>query len=221
MKFENRISAGMALAYRLSKYKNTNAIVLAVPKGGIPVGYMIANELNLPLEPLLSKKIGYPGNPEYAIGAVSTWGAVLTPNLNVGESYLKAETTRIKRYLKQMQKKYMDGQASVQLKDRTVIVVDDGVATGHTLLATVQMLKAQRPARIVIAVPVTTQYGYEMLAPHCDEFVALIIERNYFSGVGAYYRYFDDVSEATAINYLEQNRINRLMHVHEHVPHDS
>ncbi|MBS1533357.1 MAG: phosphoribosyltransferase [Bacteroidetes bacterium] len=206
MTFNDRIDAGHALATRLSKYKNTDSIVLAIPKGGVPVGYVVASELGLPLEPIFSKKIGYPGHKEYAIGAVSTWGSFVVPHKGVPEAYVAEETARLQSYLKQMQKTYLGDQPPAELKDKIVIVIDDGIATGNTLLATINMLKQQGPAKIVIAVPVSTKSGYDLLAAHCDELISVIVESQYFHGVGAYYYNFKDVSQDEVIYYLDKNR---------------
>lgn len=204
--FKDRLDAGYAIADRLKKYKSTDAIVLAIPKGGIPMGYIVANELRLPLEPIFSKKIGYPGYKEYAIGAVSAWGSFVTPHSGVTESYVQEETARIKDYLKQMQHTYLDGRSPARLKNRTVIVIDDGIATGNTLLATINTLKQQQPAKIIVAVPVSTKSGFDLLLKHCDELISIIVERQHFHGVGAYYQSFRDVSEEQVLYYLDKNR---------------
>jgi predicted phosphoribosyltransferase len=204
--FKDRLDAGCAIADRLKKYKNTDAIVLAIPKGGIPIGYVVAGELKLPMEPIFAKKIGYPGYKEYAIGAVSSRGSFITPNSSVTDSYIKEETARIKDYLKQMQRTYLDGRSPALLKNKTVIVIDDGIATGNTLLATINTLKQQQPAKIIVAVPVSTESGFELLSKHCDELISIIIERQYFHGVGAYYQNFSDVSEEQVLYYLKKNR---------------
>ncbi len=204
--FKDRIDAGYALAQRLLKYKNTEGAVLAVPKGGVPLGYVVANELGMPLELILSKKIGHPMHKEYAIGAVSLWGSFVVPHHDVSQSYIKQETARIEQYLKRMQNKFMAGRAPADLKGKTVIVIDDGIATGNTLLATINMLRAQRPSKVIVAVPVSTQAGYNMLSKHCDELISVIVERQYFPGVGFYYQNFEDVTEEEVIYYLEENK---------------
>jgi len=213
--FKDRIEAGYALARRLSKYKNLAGIVLAVPKGGVPIGYVVANELSAPLELILSKKIGHPMHKEYAIGAVSLWGSFVVPHHEVPQSYITEESTRIRNYLKQMQDKFMGGREPADLKNKTVIVIDDGIATGNTLLATINTLKQQQPAKIIVAVPVSTKSGYDIISKNCDELIAEIIETGYFPGVGAYYGRFDDVSEDEVMYYLEKNR--RKLHLDHQV----
>ncbi|MBS1525944.1 MAG: phosphoribosyltransferase [Bacteroidetes bacterium] len=215
--FKDRIDAGYALAERLSKYQGTDSIVLAIPKGGVPIGYIVANELGLPLEPIFAKKIGHPGHKEYAIGAVSTWGSFVLPHSGVPESYIREETARIEAYLKQMQNTYMSGYFPTQLKGKTVIVIDDGIATGNTLLATINTLKQQRPAKIIVAVPVSTASGYDLLSGHCDELISVIIEKQHFYGVGAYYHNFSDVSQDEVVYYLDKNR-KKCERLHKNQP---
>lgn len=114
--FKDRIEAGYALATKLSKYKNAEGVILAVPKGGVPIGYIIARELGLPLELILSKKIGHPINKEYAIGAVSLWGSFVVPHEDVPQQYIERETARIRTYLKEMQQKFMAGKEPENIK---------------------------------------------------------------------------------------------------------
>lgn len=202
--FKDRISAGYVLAQLLKKYKNVKGVVLAVPKGGVPIGYIVAKELGLPLEILLTKKIGHPLQKEFAIGAVSLWDSYLTHQPDVSPVYIDEEIARIREHLREMQKKFTKGETPVSLEKKTVIVIDDGIATGNTLLATINMLKKQHPAKLVIAVPVSTKSGYDLLSGHVDELISVLTVPGYFGGVGAYYEEFNDVSEQEVISYLDK-----------------
>ncbi len=202
--FKDRIEAGFALANKLKKYKNANAIVLAVPKGGVPIGYIVATELGLPMGLILSKKIGHPFNKEYAIGAVNLWGSFVVPHEEVSQEYIDREITRIRTNLKAMQRKFMVGTEPEKILNKTVIVIDDGIATGNTLLA-INILKQHHPAKIIIAVPVSSISAYDVLSKQVDEIIALKIPK-YFAGVGAYYEQFEDVSEEQVLLYLEKAR---------------
>jgi predicted phosphoribosyltransferase len=203
--FKDRIEAGYALADRLKAYKNAQGVVLAVPKGAVPIGYIIANELRLPLELVLAKKIGHPTNKEYAIGAVSLWGSYIVPHENVSTSYIESETQRIRRQLEERQKKYMSGRPPLEIENKTVIIVDDGIATGNTLLATVKTIKKSHPAEIIIAVPVSSESGYQLLSKEVDKIFSILIPK-YFAGVGAFYHDFGDVSEEEVKYYLDKSR---------------
>lgn len=202
--FKDRIAAGYALAEKLKKYKNANGVVLAVPKGAVPIGFVVARELGLPLELILSKKIGHPVNKEYAIGAVSLLGSFVVPHEDVRQEYIDKEILRIRNNLKDMQHKFMAGRPPQDVRDKTVIVIDDGIATGNTLMATINILKKNHPARIVIAVPVSSRAAYAKLSKQVDELISLIIPE-YFAGVGAFYEQFEDVSEEQVKYYLDKS----------------
>ena len=143
--FKNRTDAAIQLAEKLKKYKSKNGIVLAIPRGGVPIGYIIAKELEFPLEITLSKKIGHPGNPEYAIGSVSLDGIVINDNVpGVSMNYFQQESDRIIKNLKTKFDYYMGDRKMTDLKDKTVIIVDDGIATGSTIIATIHSIRKKK-----------------------------------------------------------------------------
>src|SRR6188474_514256 len=129
--FRDRIEAGILLAKKLKKYKNDKGIVLAVPRGGVPVAYAVARELNFPIELVLTKKIGHPGNKEYAIGAASLSDYFIVPHEEVSEEYIQKELLDIRRRLKEMHRKFMGDREPESLEGKTIIVIDDGIATGN------------------------------------------------------------------------------------------
>jgi predicted phosphoribosyltransferase len=202
--FKDRIEAGYALAKELKEYKNVNGLVLAVPKGAVPIGYIVAKELQLPLELVLAKKIGHPFNKEYAIGAVSLWGSFVNPHEDVSPTYIENETRRIKKNLEEMQQKYMAGRPPQDIENKTVIIIDDGIATGNTLLATVNTIKKNHPAKIIVAVPVSSKTGYKLLSKEVDKVISILIPE-YFAGVGGFYEEFGDVSEEEVKYYLDKS----------------
>jgi predicted phosphoribosyltransferase len=203
MYFKDRLEAGLALAEHLGKYKNEHGIVLAVPRGGIPVAYVVAKELNWPLEVVLTKKIGHPVYKEYAIGAASLTDYFIVPHNDVTDEYIKTEVESVHCRLRQMQKEYMGNKVSADLKGKTVIIVDDGIATGNTLQATVNVLRKSNPSKIVIAVPVSTASAYEKLSVNVDEIIAVLIPEEFY-GVGAFYENFKQVSDEEVIQYLNK-----------------
>lgn len=199
--FQDRRDAGRRLAHRLGAYKGRAGLVLAVPRGGIPVGAEVARALGMPLEPLLSKKIGHPLNPEYAIGAVTLEDRLLSDRTDVSEAYLEAETERLRKALREQMLRLTEGRKPRPVAGKTVIVVDDGIATGSTLLCTLPMLRRRNPARIVVAVPVAPPEALERLRELADEVLCLQTEEA-FSGVGAFYSYFRQVEDAEAAEML-------------------
>ena len=187
--FRNRLEAGLLLASRLRKYKNEPGIVLAVPRGGVPVAYAIARQLNLDVEVILTKKIGHPMNKEYAIGAASLNDYFIIPHEGVSEEYIQQELTTIRSRLQKMYKMFMGDRYPQPLDGKTVILVDDGIATGNTLLGTVRVLQKSRPRKIIIGVPVASRDAVQKLSKEVDELVSLIIPEEFY-GVGAFYEDF-------------------------------
>lgn len=199
--FQNRIDAGLQLAAKLSMYEYTQSIVLAVPRGGVPIAYIIAKELRLPLDLVLIKKIGHPTNKEYAIGATSLTDYFVIPHAEVSQKYIDNEVEKVQMKLKEMYIKYMGNKVPVNIEGKTVIVVDDGVATGNTLLSTINMLRKLKPIKIVLAVAVASKSAYQMLKKIADEVVSVIIPEE-FHGVGGFYQNFAQVTDQEVMYYL-------------------
>jgi putative phosphoribosyl transferase len=201
--FSNRIEAGIQLAAKLTKFKNQSGVLLAVPRGGVPVAYAIAKELKLPVELLLTKKIGHPMNKEYAIGAASINDYFIANPEDISEEYIKNELYRIRTRLKEMKEKFKKDKEPTNLQDKIVIIIDDGIATGNTLLGTIHLLRKNKPNKIVIAVPVASKKGFNKLLKEVDEIVMIQIPE-IFHGVGEFYENFEQVSDKEVINYLQK-----------------
>ena len=201
--FHDRLQAGLLLAAKLKKYKNDNGIVLAVPRGGVPVAYAVALELGFPVEVILTKKIGHPVNMEYAIGAASLTDYFVIPHENVSEEYIQQELIGIRSRLKEMYERFMGDKVPEQLEGKTVIVIDDGIATGNTILGTVNILKKSKPGKIIIAVPVASQTAVWKLSKEVDEIVT-VMSPEHFYGVGAFYQDFTQVTDDEVIFYLDK-----------------
>ncbi len=206
MKFKNRTEAGRLLAQRLGEYRGKDVIVLAIPMGGVPVGYEIARELRAPLDVVMAKKIGAPFNPELAIGAVTWNGAVLLDEGMVDKWHISREyVSEISRKLiKDMNDKLIElrvGQGSFpKLFGRTVIIVDDGIATGNTMIAAVEAVRDQGADEVVVAVPVLPKElvrTMELVAP-----LVYLDAPEDFEAVGQYYEQFEMTSKEKAIEYL-------------------
>ena len=205
--FHDRIDAGLKLAEKLMKYKNDPGIVLAVPRGGVPVAFIVARELGFPVDVIFTKKIGHPLHKEYAIGAASLTDYFIIPHENVSKEYVDQEVQRIRSRLKEMHKRFMGDAEPENLEGKTVIVIDDGVATGNTLLATVNVLRKSNPGKIIIGVPVASQNAVQMLSKEVDDVVAVLVP-DVFHGVGAFYDDFQQVSDAEVMYYLD--KLNEL-----------
>ena len=203
--FTDRIEAGILLAAKLKKYKDEPGIVLAVPRGGVPVAYAVAIELDFPVEVVLTKKIGHPMNKEYAIGAASLTDYFVEPHENVSEAYIQQELIRIRKRLGEMYARFMGEEKPANLEGKTVIIVDDGIATGNTILSTIQVLRKSNPGKIIIAVPVAAQSAVDKISRVADE-VITVITPHIFQGVGAFYKDFSQVSDEEVIFYLNRLR---------------
>lgn len=205
--FENRNEAGILLAKKLEQYKNSNAVVLAIPRGGIPVGYQIAKKLNLPLDVILIKKIGYPDNKEFAIGSVGIDSFYVDKDFGVSEEYINNEVTRIRDLLKHKYRLYMGNRNPVSVTDKAVILVDDGIATGNTMLAAIKVVRKNNVAKIIVAVPVAPLQT-DTIKFAADEYICLKSPVNFLS-VGNHYQDFSEVSDEEALKLLSKTLLPR------------
>ena len=210
--FEDRNDAGTQLAKKLTKFKEENVVVLAIPRGGLPVGAQVAKSLQAPLDVVLTKKIGYPTNKEYAIGAVSLESIVLTNAMGIEKSYIDQETARIRKTLRERYNQYYKHQSPANLKNKTIIIVDDGVATGNTLLATIELVYKKKPSKIVVAIPVAPASAIYKISntENVDEVICILIPDN-FRAVGQFYENFEQVTDQKAIQILEKTNSKKTL----------
>jgi len=214
--FPNRSEAGWQLAEKLAKYAgHDDVIVLGLPRGGVPVAYEVAKRLRLPLDVFIVRKLGVPGFEELAAGAIAS-GGVRVLNEEVvraiphAEEAIEAVTARETAELERREQTYRQGRPAPELRDRTVILVDDGLATGATMRAAVKALRERGTARIVVAVPVGPADTCHELQQLTDETICLTMPA-FFQAVGQYYEDFsqtsdDDVRELLAIAAQEMSR---------------
>jgi predicted phosphoribosyltransferase len=199
--FRDRAEAGSELAARLAHYKDRDdVVVLALPRGGVPVAYEVARRLRAPLDIFLVRKLGVPQHPELAMGAIAT-GAVRVLNDDVVNWYgiplsVIDQVARVEQAeLERREREYRDGRPPVPLEGRTVLLIDDGLATGSTMKAAVQAVRAHNPARIVVAVPVGSRETCAEFADLADDIVCARTPTP-FSAVGLWYRDFSQTSDA-------------------------
>jgi putative phosphoribosyl transferase len=208
--FQDRHDAGRRLAGFLASHRDEKPMVLALPRGGVPVGYEIALALDAPLDLLLVRKIGAPVDPELGIGAVVGGPSPVIlldrdriRSLGIGDGYIaravEAELAEIDR----RRALYLRGRSPQRLDGRTLIVVDDGIATGVTMRAALQALREGNPARLVMAIPVAPADGLEMMRAECDEIVCLGVPED-FPAVGCFYRDFHQLDDAEVIDLLDR-----------------
>lgn len=203
MYFIDRYDAAMQLVDKLKKYRRENAVVLAVPRGGVPIGYFLAKHLDLELDLLMTKKIGHPMHGEYAIGAVGLEDTVIDERDDIPPEYLKEQTDLIRLQLKKQYEKFMGRETPVDISGRTVIVVDDGVATGRTILVTLKMLRKQQAAKLVVAVPVAAEEAAALLQQEVDDFICLYTPFPFYA-VGKFYQNFNQVDDEEVMALLQE-----------------
>jgi putative phosphoribosyl transferase len=200
MMFQDRREAGKALAGELASLKGTpNLIVLGIPRGGVVVGRQIADALSAPLDVYITRKIGAPHNPELAIGAVASDGTLLIDHqlakrLGVSQSYIDQESARQTQEISRRLAEYRGDRPSPDLAGKVVILVDDGVATGATILATIRAIRSQEPLRLILAVPVGPRESIETLRQEVDQLYCLHAPEIFWA-VGAFYNVFDQTSD--------------------------
>lgn len=205
MIFKNREDAGRKLAKNLERYRGTDAVVLALPRGGVVVGREIADALRLPLDIVVTRKIGHPLNPEYAICAVDENGTLLCNEAEtalVDKKWFQEEIERQKTEASRRLGTYRGDKKPVKIKGRTVIITDDGIATGLTMRLAVKAVKARKPSRIVVAVPVAPADVVRELKQEVDELIILAPTAEFAGAVGAHYREFKQVDDDTVIRLL-------------------
>jgi putative phosphoribosyl transferase len=203
--FRDREESGARLASELVERITDPATVLAIPRGGIVVAAPVARALDAPLDVVIPRKLGAPGNPELAIGAVAPGVTVLheraVRRLRVSPEYVEREAARQQDEIVRREAAYRGGRAPAPIEGRTVAVVDDGVATGATAVAALRWARAAGSARVIFAAPVGPPAARARLQAECDE-VVLLLEPETFSAVGEWYRHFDQVTDEQVIEIL-------------------
>jgi putative phosphoribosyl transferase len=213
--YADRADAGRILARELERFRDQNPVIVALPRGGVVVGFEVARALDAPLEVLVVRKIGAQYQPELAVGAVAeVGGSGDAPLVLVGDAanrvsvagdYFQAEAARQIDELRRRQALYRAGRPAADLHDRTVILVDDGIATGATTLAALRVLRRSGPARLVLAVPVAPPRALEALRMEADEVICPLAPGD-FGAVGEFYSDFRQTDDAEVIALLERAR---------------
>ena len=206
--YANRVEAGEVLADRLRHYAGrSDLVVLGLPRGGVPVAAAVARALDAPLDVLVVRKVGVPGHRELAMGAIASGGArVLSPELiaelGISEAQVAAIIAEEERELARREQAFRRGRAPLVVRDRTVILVDDGLATGSTMRAAVQAMRELGATRIVVAVPVGSTEACRELATIADEVICALIPRSFYA-VGAWYLDFSDTTDDEVRSLLQ------------------
>jgi predicted phosphoribosyltransferase len=213
-RFRNRMDAGRQLAEQLSAYQErSDVVVLGLPRGGVPVAYEVARALRVPLDVFVVRKLGMPGHEEFAIGAIASGGVrVIDRDIvaayDVTEEQLADVTSRELRELRRREQRYRGTRPLMPLRGKTVILVDDGLATGATMRAAVQALHKESPARLVVAVPVAAMDTCELLRSMADEVICLVTPEPFYA-VGLWYHDFSQTTDTEVHDLLQQGGVDR------------
>lgn len=206
--FADRREAGQLLGERLKELDlGDDVLVLALPRGGVPIGYEVARALEVPLDVFVTRKIGAPENPEFAIGAVASDGTLIldedvVEQLGIPDDYVTSETERQLMEIERRMKVYRGDRPPPQIEGRTIILVDDGVATGSTVRASLQALRKRNPGRLILAVPVGPPRTIEGLRSLADEIVVLATPEPFWA-VGRFYLSFEQTRDEQVVELLE------------------
>ena len=205
MIYRDRVDAGNRLARALVQWQGQHPLVLAIPRGGVPVGRAVADALQGDLDLVLTRKLGAPGNPEFAVGAIDETGwrfvADYAAEAGATPAYLEHEAARQMQTMRERRARYTPGRAPVPAAGRVALLVDDGLATGATMIAALHAVRAQGPARLVCAVPVGSPDAVERVAAYADDVVCPLVP-DLFRAVGQFYLDFPQVSDAEVIALL-------------------
>jgi putative phosphoribosyl transferase len=205
--YKNRTDAGKKLAAKLEKYKNKNVIVFAIPRGGVPVGYEVAKFLEAPLDVIVARKLHIPWNPEAGFGALAPDGTTILNeemviDLAIDEKTIQKIKKEVFEEIKRREKIYRGTKPFPQVKEKIVILIDDGLASGYTMLAAIKYLKNLKPAKIVVAVPTASESAYNEVKKVADEVVSLYVQKGYPYAVASFYQDWYDLSDEEVMNYL-------------------
>ncbi len=207
MIFENRFEAANKLLTALATYaRKHNVIIMAIPRGGLELGYILAQGLKAPLDVIFAKKISYPGEPEYAIGAVTTDEIIMTRPPEITPEYIDNEIKTVRKKITSQEWLYKPARPVLDYRNKIIILVDDGIATGKTVAVALKALRKLQPQELILAVPVSSASSLAYVKPFADKTICLMVPETFF-GIGQFYKNFPQVSDEDAISLLRKSNL--------------
>lgn len=210
--FRDRADAGRRLAERLGQYQGGEVIVVAIPRGGIPVAIEVAGRLGVPLDVVIPRKIAIPFNPEAGYGAVTEDGTIvlnepLVNRLGLTEQEIQHGAEQVQAEIARRSAIYRAKLEVLSVEGKTAIIIDDGLASGFTMTAAIKSIQRRRAGKIVVAVPVASGTAYDLVKPLAGELVCLVVARVYHFAVASFYQHWYDLTDEEVLEYLEGWRI--------------
>lgn len=206
---KDRTDAGVRLADALQKFQGEEVIIFALPRGGVVIGAEIAKRLKAPLDLVITKKIGHPLNPEYAICALAEEGEPICNESElkrIDPSWFQDELQKARNEITRRRRDYFGTPEQQMIQGKTAILVDDGIATGFTMMAAIQEIRRREPRQVIVAIPVAPYDSVQALKALADEVVSLYVDYAFLGAVGAYYEDFRQVEDAEVIALLQATR---------------
>ena len=209
--FSDRADAGRRLADRLEEFKGRDTIILAIPRGGVPIGFEIAKRLQAQLDVIIPRKIPIPWNPEAGFGAITADGTMvlneqMIKSLGLEKEEIEQAADEVRQEIIRRTEEYRDALPPPQINGKTVIIVDDGLASGYTMMAAIESLRKEKAAGIIVAVPVASSGAARLVSPEVDQLVAIFVSERLPFAVASYYREWRDLTDDEVREYLRQAR---------------
>jgi putative phosphoribosyl transferase len=205
--FRDRLDAGSRLSKRIHEFRDRDTLVLAIPKGGVPVGCEVAKHLNSRLDIILPRRIPIPWNPETSMGAMTTDGIMVLNNdlirgLDISEGEIEQAADNVRIEIERQTHEYRGDHEPADMRNKTIIIVDDGLASGYTMLAAVESVRTHNPSEIVVAVPVASKAAIKLIRPKTDHLIVLIQGESLPFAVSDYYGIWHNLTDANITNCL-------------------
>ncbi len=207
--FKNRLEAGYKLAKELEGFVNKKLFLISIARGGVPVAFAISQKLNVPIDVIIPCKIPIPWNPEAGFGAVTADGAIvlnepMVASLELTPEEIQREVAKIKVEIERRNKEYRGNKPFPYLEGKTAVIIDDGLASGYTMLAAIESVKKHHPARVIVAVPAASNSAVRLVKSQVDELICLISQDKIAFAVADYYEEWTDLSDQEVIQYLKK-----------------
>jgi predicted phosphoribosyltransferase len=207
--FRDRADAGKRLAERLNQYHHSEVVVFAIPRGGVPVAIEVAEKLGSSLDIVIPRKIPIPFNPEAGYGAVSEEGVIvlnepLVRQLRLSKRQIERQAEEVRAEVERRGAVYRSKLVVPSVEGKTAILIDDGLASGFTMIAAIRSMQQRKAAKTVVAVPVASRAAYDLVRPLADDMTCLVVARAYPFAVASFYRYWHDLTDEQVIEYLER-----------------